>query len=260
MTEPTVTLETRGHVLLAGLNRAKKRNAFNLAMLAELAQAYTKLEEEADLRCLVVFAHGDHFTAGLDLAEVGPHVEGGGSLLLEGDVDPLDLFGRRRRKPVILAMQGYCYTIAIELALAADIVIAASDAKFTQFEVRRGIMPFGGATLRFAKVAGWQNAMRYVLTGDFFDAAEAQRLGLVQEVVEPGKQLEKAFEIADTIAKQAPLAVQACLVNSRMALEKGHDVALGEMMGVARSLMKSEDAAEGVKSFVERREARFTGR
>ena len=258
--ESTLTTEVREHVLAVGLNRPAKRNAFNLAMLRELAAAFTRLEDDPELRCLVLFAHGDHFSAGLDLAEVGPHVAAGGTLVVGGGVDPLDLEGRRRSKPVVIAMQGYCYTISIELALAADVVIAARDARFTQFEVRRGIMPFGGATLRFAQTAGYQNAMRYVLTGDFFDAEEARRMGLVQEVADVGAQLARAEAIAETIARQAPLAVQASMVNARTALEEGHAAALAGMMGEARALMATDDAREGLMSFVERREARFTGK
>ncbi len=260
MNEPAVTVEARAHVLRVGVNRPAKRNAFNLAVLRELSAAYGRLEDDPDLRCLLLFGHGDHFTAGLDLAEVGPHVAAGGALDAEGGVDPFGLFGRKRRKPVVAAMQGYCYTVAVELALASEVVVAARDARFTQFEVRRGIMPFGGATLRFARVAGYQNAMRYVLTGDFFDAEEARRMGLVQEVTEPGAQLARAEAIAETIAKQAPLAVQASMVNARTALEEGHAAALATMMGEARALMASDDAREGLMSFVERREARFTGK
>lgn len=260
MSEPAVTVEARAHVLRVGINRPAKRNAFNLAVLRELSAAYARLEDDPDLRCLLLFGHGDHFTAGLDLAEVGPHVAAGGSLDAEGGVDPFGLSGRRRRKPVVAAMQGYCYTVAVELALASEVVVAARDARFTQFEVRRGIMPFGGATLRFARVAGYQNAMRYVLTGDFFDAEEARRMGLVQEVADVGAQLSRAEAIAETIAKQAPLAVQASMVNARTALEEGHAAALAGMMGEARALMATDDAREGLMSFVERREARFTGK
>ncbi|MFO0628873.1 MAG: crotonase/enoyl-CoA hydratase family protein [Polyangiales bacterium] len=257
---PTVTSVLRDHVLELGLDRAPKRNAFNLAMLRELAEGFTRAEDDPDVRCVLVHAHGEHFTAGLDLAEVGPHVAAGGALMPDGAVDPFSLFGRRRTKPFVAAVQGYCYTVAVELCLAADVVVAARDARFTQFEVRRGIMPFGGATLRFARVAGYQNAMRYVLTGDFFDAEEARRMGLVQEVADAGAQLVRARTIADTIARQAPLAVQASLVNARAAVEEGHAAALAALMPAARALMATEDAREGVLSFVERREARFTGR
>jgi enoyl-CoA hydratase/carnithine racemase len=260
MTEPTLTIETRGHVLAVGLSRAAKRNAFNLQMLRELAAAYGRLEDDPELRCLVLFAHGDHFTAGLDLGEVGPHVAAGGELHVEGGVDPLDLAGRRRAKPVVMAVQGYCYTIGVELALAADVVVASRDARFTQFEVRRGIMPFGGATLRFAQTAGYQNAMRYVLTGDAFDADEARRIGVVQEVTEPGQQVARALALGETIAAQAPLAVQASRANAKLAVEQGHAAAYARLMTEARALMASEDAAEGLRSFVERRDAVFRGR
>lgn len=260
MSDSTLTLDVRGHVLCVGLNRPAKRNAFNLQLLRELSAAFGRLEDEHDLRCLVLYAHGDHFSAGLDLAEVGPHVAGGGSLGVEGGVDPFGLFGRRRTKPFVLAVQGYCYTVSVELALASDIVVAARDARFTQYEVRRGIMPFGGATLRFAQVVGYQNAMRYLLTGDFFDAAEAHRMGLVQEVTDVGQQFERALAIAQTIAAQAPLAVQASLANAQLAITRGPDAARDALMETTRVLMESDDAREGVQSFVERREARFQGR
>lgn len=260
MSDPTVTVEARDHLLLVGLARPAKRNAFNLQMLRELAAAYGRLESDPALRCLVLFAHGDHFTAGLDLAEVGPHVAGGGSLHVEGGVDPLDLSGPRRAKPVVMAVQGYCYTVGVELALAADVVVASRDARFTQFEVRRGIMPFGGATLRFAQVAGYQNAMRYMLTGDTFDAEEARRIGIAQEVAEPGQQVERAVALATSIAQQAPLAVQATRASAKRALEEGTAAAYAGLMEQTRALMASEDAAEGLRSFMERREARFRGR
>ena len=159
-----------------------------------------------------------------------------------------------------MAVQGYCYTIGVELSLAADVVVASRDARFTQFEVRRGIMPFGGATLRFAQVAGYQNAMRYILTGDVFDAEEAQRIGVVQELTDPGQQVERAIALGESIAKQAPLAVQASRANAKLAMEQGHAAAYAALMTKARALMATEDAAEGLRSFMERREADFRGR
>jgi enoyl-CoA hydratase/carnithine racemase len=203
---------------------------------------------------------GEHFTGGLDLAEVGPAVARGDDLFPEDGIDPLGITGRRVRKPVVMAVQGYCLTIGIELLLASDICIAAADSKFSQLEVGRGIMPFGGATLRFHQRCGWGNAMRWVLTGDFFDAQEALRIGLVQELTEPGTEVERAREIAERIATQAPLAVEATLANARQNLESAEAEGISGLMQKARALMETEDAREGVQSFIERRDAKFKGR
>jgi enoyl-CoA hydratase/carnithine racemase len=260
MTRARISFERRERVALLGLDRADKRNAFDLRMLRELAEAYTAYDDDDGLRCAVVFAHGDHFTAGLDLAEVGPAVKAGAALFPEGLVDPLGLYGRVRRKPVVMAVQGYCLTIGIELLLASDVRVASRDARFGQIEINRGIFPFGGATVRLPQVAGWGDAMRWLLTGDLFEAEEARRIGLVQELTEPRAQLEAACAIADTIAKRAPLGVQATLRSSRATLARGPEAAAGELLGEARALMRTEDAEEGLRSFVERREASFRGR
>lgn len=257
---PRVRVERDGHVHLIGLDRADKRNAFDLRMLRELAEAYTAFEEDDEARAAVVYAEGDHFTAGLDLAEVGPAVATGAPLFPEDSVDPLGLHGRVRSKPVVMAASGWCLTIGIELLLAADVRVAASDTRFGQIEINRGIFPFGGATIRLPLVAGWGNAMRWLLTGDVFDAPEALRIGLVQEVVEPGAQKAAALAIAKTIASRAPLGVRATLASSRATLEDGPDAAAALLLAQARELMGSDDAAEGLRSFVERRDAKFTGR
>jgi len=140
--------------------------------------------------------------------------------------------------------------------LGCDIVIAASDCRFSQLEPKRGIMATGGATLRFVERGGWGNAMYHLLTSDEFDAAEAHRIGLIQEIVEPGRQLERAIEIAETIARMAPLAIQASLWNSSMARTCPAIDSFAEIQG---RLSNTADAAEGVASFKERREPKFTG-
>ncbi len=260
MSYSTLTTESRGHIFAIGLNRPDKRNAFNLVMLSELARAYTEFEEDESLRCAVLFGHGAHFTAGLDLAEVGPAVASGTELFPQTAVDPLDLFGRRRSKPVVAAVRGWCLTIGIELLLACDVRVAADDTRFRQMEVSRGIMPFGGATLRFARAAGWGMAMRYLLTGDEFDAETARAMRLVEEVVPAGRELEAALALAERVASAAPLAVRATRESALSAEEGGDQRAKEQLMARARALMETDDAREGVQSFVERRQAVFTGR
>jgi enoyl-CoA hydratase len=259
-TEGRITTEARGHVLLIGIDRVAKLNAFGPELLAALAAAFTELERGPDYRCAVLFAHGPHFTAGLDLGKVAPVIQGGGRLFPDGDIDPFGLHGAARTKPVVCAVQGRCLTLGIELALAQDITIAAADTRFGQIEVKRGIYPFGGATLRWVQAVGWGNAMRYLLTGDELDAAEALRIGLVQEVVPVGEQLARAIAIAETIAAQAPRAVQATLASARLSVQRGPDAAIAALYPVLLELMASDDAREGLMSFLERRPARFTGK
>lgn len=255
-----ISWESRGYVALIGLARPEKRNAFDLQMLDELAAAYTRFEEDKEARCAVLFAHGDHFTGGLDLAEVGPAVVAGRALFPNGQVDPLGMGPRRRTKPVVCALQGYCFTIGIELALATDVRFASDDTKLAQLEVKRGIYPFGGATLRFPAAAGWGNAMKWLLTGDTFDANEALRIGIVQEVLPKAEVLPRAIAYAERVAQQAPLAVQASIASARNAADHGPEAEIANLMERTRALMNTEDAAEGMRSFVERREGKFTGR
>jgi enoyl-CoA hydratase/carnithine racemase len=257
-----ISIEQRGHVLLIGLNRPAKRNAFDRQMLGELAAAFTELEENEAIRCGVLFAHGEMFTAGLDLANVAPTVMEGGNLDDENSkIDPLGLDKKKlRTKPVVAAVHGKCLTIGIELLLAMDVRVASSNATFAQIEIKRGIFPFGGATLRFPETAGWGNAMRWLLTGDEFDAVEALRIGLVQEVVNHGEQLDKAIEIAETISKQAPLGVRATIASARKMQSEGFDAAQQDLLPQVLRLFKSDDAREGLQSFIERRDGKFTGR
>lgn len=260
--ETKISVERRGHLLLIGLNRPAKRNAFDLEMLDQLAAAYGELEDDAEARCGVLYAEGEMFTAGLDLANVAPKVNEKGILsYAETSVDPLGLKGARRRtKPLVAAVQGKCLTLGIELLLASDVRIASENATFAQIEIKRGIFPFGGATLRFPEAAGWGNAMRWLLTGDEFDAAEALRIGLVQEITRHGRQIERAVEIAETIARQAPLGVRATIESARVMQSEGFDKAAAHLTPQILELFKSEDAREGVQSFLERRDGNFSGK
>ena len=259
----SVTVERDGHVLLIGVDRSAKRNAWNLAVIDEVAAAYDQLAADDDLRVGVLFGHGDHFSAGLDLAEVLPAVRERGPAVLAGNGghDPFGLWRPPVPKPVVLAVQGIAFTLSIELALASDIVVAADDVRFRQLEVGRGILPFGGATLRAPAQLGWGNAMRFLLTGEQFGAAEALRIGLVQDVVPAGQQLDRAIALGRLIAAQAPQGVYGTLANARVASRSAAEQsAVEHLRALLPALLASEDADEGLRSFVERREARFSGR
>jgi len=256
-----ITVDRDGHVLLIGFDRADKRNAADFQLLQELSLAYGELERDPELRVGFVYAHGDHFTGGLDLADVGPRIGADGlDITAEGGIDPWQVSGQRLSKPVVIAVQGTCLTLGIELILASDIAVAAESTRFGQIEVARGILPFGGATIRFPRAVGWGNAMRWILTGDQFDAAEAHRIGLVQEVVPDGEQYDRGLELARKVAAQAPLAVQAALANARTAVRDGDAVAEAGLQPELVRLASSEDAAIGMTAFVTRTPAEFVGR
>jgi enoyl-CoA hydratase/carnithine racemase len=255
-----ITTERLDRVFAIGIDRPAKLNGFSPKMLIELAEAMTAFERDPDAWVGVLFAHGANFTSGLELDKVAPYMRERGSVFPVGSIDPLSLRPPVRTKPLVCAVQGICFTLGIELMLAADIVVAAADCRFAQIEVKRGIMPTGGATVRMVERAGWGNAQRYLLTGDEFGTAEALRLSLVQEVVPPGTQYERALAIARRIGEQAPLAVRASLASSRLAVEIGPHAAIRQFTAEQAKLMTTDDAAEGVRSFVERRAGRFTGR
>jgi len=254
-----VTTETRGHVYLMGLDRVAKYNGVTPKMFAELNAAYAELDRNPDLWVGVLFGHGPHTTAGIDLPKFFTAMKEGRDPFRAEGVDAFGLH-KKCRKPLVCAVQGITYTVGIELMLACDIVVAASDCRFSQLEPKRGIAAVAGATIRFVQRCGWGNAMYHLLRSDEFNADEAYRVGLVQEVVEPGRQLERAIEIAEEIAKCAPLAVQETKASSMRYVEDGEAAAIAQFAETQRRLAATQDAAEGVASFKERREARFTGR
>jgi enoyl-CoA hydratase/carnithine racemase len=260
MSYETLQVRRDGHVQIIGLDRPEKRNAFDSTMLRELATAYGEFDADDNLRAAVLYGEGTMFTAGLDLASVAGDIANNVSHVPEGGINPWQVDGRQLSKPLVTAVQGKVLTLGIELMLAGDIAIAAESATFAQLEIARGIYPFGGATIRFPRATGWGNAMRWMLTADTFDAAEAHRIGIVQEVVPDGEHLGRAVEIAQTIACQAPLGVQATLRSARQAIRDGEAAAEADLVPTVQRLFASEDAAIGVQAFLSRSTAKFVGR
>ena len=255
-----VVVERRGRVLTIGIDRPEKRNGFTPKMFEELARGYSELEHSDDVYVGLVHAYGDHFTAGLDMPKIAPLRLEGKPLFPGNEADPFNLREPMRRKPVVIALQGICFTVAVELMLASEVAVAAENCRFAQLEVRRGIMPGCGANARMVQRAGWGNAMKLLLTGDEFSAHEAYRYNFVQEVVPVGSQFDRALEIAELIALQAPLAVQAVIENARLSLGNGSLVASSKIAATQHRLYNTDDAKEGVLSFTEKRAARFKGR
>ncbi|PCH53006.1 MAG: enoyl-CoA hydratase [Cellvibrionales bacterium] len=255
-----ITTEQRGHIYLIGIDRPEKYNGFTPKMFAELADAYEELENNSDLWVGVLHAHGKHFTAGLDLPKFADAMKAGEPILPTNGLDPFSLKPPFRTTPVIAAMKGICYTAAIELMLATEIVVSAESARYSQLEVGRGVMASGGATFRMVERAGWGNAMKILLTGYEFNAEEALRYNFIQEIVPDGEELNRALELAAEIAQQAPLAVKATLSNSRSYYFDGPQAAVVDFTSIMTELANTEDAAEGVQSFIEKRPPKYTGK
>lgn len=257
-TEGRVHHERHGRILKIVIDNPAKKNAFSPEMMEQLSEAFTLLDSDADLWAGVLCAEGKDFTAGLDMPKFfGPNATR--KPRAEGNIDPFGM-ANHCRKPVITAVQGIVFTIGIEMMLAGDIVVAADDCRFCQMESKRGIAPLGGAHFRFITRTGWGNAMYHLMLCDEFSSAEAYRIGLVQEVVPAGQQIERAMELANIIARNAPIGIQVTKEAGRKFIEAGERAAVAAVPSIRERVMNTADAAEGIKSFVERRAAVFTGR
>jgi len=253
-----IRTEVHGHVLRIIIDNVAKKNSFSPQMMEQMSDALTLLDRTADYWVGVVCAEGKDFTAGLDMPKFfGPTAE-----KLERKEGNIDVFalGNRCRKPIVTAVQGIVFTIGIEMMLAGDIVIAADDCRFCQMESKRGIAPLGGAHFRFLTRAGWGDAMYHLFLCDEFNAERAFKIGLVQEVVPAGQQIQRAMEIAQLIAKNAPIGIQVTKEAALKFVEGGERAAVDYIPIISDRVMNTEDAKEGIQSFVERRPAVFRGR
>ena len=254
----TVEAEVVGRILHITVDRADKMNGFTPEMM-EMLQHLTTLDENDELWVGVVSFAGPHTTAGLDLPRFAASMRGEAQREQRTGVDPFGM-GRRCRKPVVMAVQGVTFTIGIEMMLAADIVVAADNARFAQLEPKRGLAVFGGAHVRYVERAGWGNAMYHLLRADELGPERAKELGFVQEVVPAGTQVDRALELATEITECAPLAVQEIKRAALVAVQRGEEAGFAEVGEMRARTAGSEDFNEGLASFVEKRPARFQGR
>jgi len=255
-----VTVEQRGPVLLIGMDRPQTRNLIDPAIIIGVGKALYQLERDNGLRVAVLHGIGPDFSMGIDPPAFIAAVQAGIIPVKDPDyISILELTPPIRAKPLVVAVQGGTQFAGHEYFLAADIRVAASDTVFRQAEVTRGSFPGGGATVRFSREAGWANAMRYMLTGDTWGAEEAHRMGLVQEVTPPGKQLDVAIELAKKVAAVAPLGVRATLASSRQALAAEETTALAAVQPTFSRLQQTEDFKEFQRALREGRAPVFRG-
>ena len=254
MTAPVLTEVTDGVGVLT-LNRPEAKNAVDLATTQALAAAVDEFEARADVAVLVLTGAGGTFCAGMDLKAFArgerPRIEGRGFAGLT-EAPPV--------KPLIAAVEGWALAGGCELALTADLVVAARDARFGIPEVKRGLFAAGGGVLRLAKALPYQRAMEMALTGDPLPAAEAHRFGLVNVLTEPGGALGGARALAARVAANGPLGVQASkqlIAGSVGWTDRG---ALESQRELADRVFASADALEGARAFAEKRAPVWQGR
>ena len=259
MSFETLLIEAEGAVATVRVNRPDKRNALNAAVRRELGEALQQLETDDAVRVIVLTGVGDRaFVAGADIAEFAERTPEEQRAAME----PPTVFDRLAAcpKPTVAAINGYALGGGCELALACDIRIAARSARLGQPEVKLGILPGGGGTQRLPRLVGYGAALRLILTGELIDAEEAERLGMVDLVVDDDLLATRAGELAASIAAQSPVALRLAKKAVRGALELPLTAGLRLERELFVTAFASEDKAEGVAAFLEKRAPRWPGR
>jgi enoyl-CoA hydratase/carnithine racemase len=250
--QPRVEVETADHVMTITMVRHDKRNAIDGEMTAALDGALNRLDDDPDLWVGILTGGPDMFCAGTDMAATsGPPTERGGVY---------GVVGRTRVKPLIAAVEGVAYGGGFEVVMACDMVIAAENARFGLPEVKRGLVATSGALFRASRVLPLNVAKQLLFTGADLSPADGHRLGLINEVTEPGRALEAARRWAGLITENAPLSVQQSLRVVDALVSTDDDRAWELTRQARRVIGESEDSTEGVQAFFEKRPPRWTGR
>jgi enoyl-CoA hydratase len=257
-----LTIERRGQIVLFGINRSYIQNRIDPETFEKLAEAYYRYDHDPSLRAAILFGHGEHFSRGIDV-DGFKSLAGTGKpwIASTGTIDPLAKRAPNLTKPLIVVTHGDTWNMAHEFFLVADIRIASADTRFGQDENTHGRFPGGGSTVRFVRESGWGNAMRYMLTGDHWNAEEAYRIGDVQQVAPtPEKALEAGIQIANKIADCGPLGVKTTLASAHLAIDATEAEALSKLDVQFGALFHTQDFLEGRKAEAEGRKPAYQGK
>ncbi len=271
--EPHCLVERRGHVLVVTMNRPHARNALSGPMMARMKEAWDEVDQDPEIRACVLTGAGGAFCAGADLKAMNDNHPGsggnsgsssGGSGSSGGGTDfsviePL-LKGRRLTKPLIAAVEGPAVAGGTEILQATDLRVAGESARFGVSEARWSLFPLGGSAVRLARQIPYTVAADLLLTGRHIKAPEAKELGLIGHVVSDGSALSKALELAETIAANGPLAVQAILKTLRETEGMPENEAFTVDARLGLEVFTSQDAKEGPRAFAEKRQPDFQGK
>lgn len=250
------TSSPKSGVVLIELNRPEKRNALNNATLQEIAACLQDLETDTAVKAVVITGNTQCFAAGADLNELAQL----DVVSIQQDQRPLlwkkiDEFS----KPLIMAVNGYAFGAGFELALHGDMVLTGENAQFALPEIGLGMLPGAGGTQRLARLVGQQLTMRWAMTGEMISAQNALQHGISSQVCPAGLTVQYALELAEKIAKQAPLAIRAI----KQSLKSIHEVTLSQGLKLERQhfvwLAATQDRQEGINAFLEKRKPEFRG-
>ncbi len=269
MTAPAVLYERDDHIATVTLNRPQVRNAINAEMLCRLADAWQNINDDAAVRAVILTGAGEEaFCAGADLDRLVRMMQGLRPAETEFDhrikADPTVIYKGLLRsievhKPIVAAVKGFCVAGGTEILGCTDIRVAAEDAQFGLAEVKWGLFPMGGSTVRLPRQVPFCMAMEILLTGERIPAAEAHRIGLVNKVVPAARVLLEARRYAEILAANGPLAVQAVKRSVLAGFGVPTDKALEKELEIGIPVSVSEDAKEGTRAFKEKRKPVFKG-
>jgi enoyl-CoA hydratase len=262
--EPHLLVERDGHVVVVTMNRPERRNALSGEMLVRMNDAWDEIDSDPDVRVAILTGAAGTFCAGADLkAMAGGNQtdEWSDRFMKDPDLHWKALLRHRRlTKPLVAAVEGYAVAGGTEILQATDIRIAAETATFGVTEVTRGLFPLGGSTVRLRRQIPYTLAADILLTGRHVPAAEAREIGLIGRVVPEGEALAEAKRVAEQIAANAPLSVQAVLRSLRETESVPERDAMEIEGRIGLPVFATQDAREGPRAFKEKRRPEFQGR
>ncbi len=264
----TIILKKEGHIATITLNRPDKRNALSLQMIEEMGAAFEDAADDDDVRVVVITGAGSAFCSGIDVAFLASAAQATGGVasgegmrrLMRTRFQKVFLGIQKFEKPTIAMVNGLTIGIGCDLAFICDMRVGSEDARFRNGFVRMGLIPDGGGTWLYTRLMGLGGGLEFLFTGDYLEAEEAHRLGVLNRLVNAVDLEKETMALAQRIAKGPPIAIRLSKVLAYQALETDLDTALEVSAAYQPLALSTEDHKEAITAFFEKREADFKGR